>query len=232
MTGTTFVLLLSAILFGEGVICILMAAPIFYIVAAIIGAVMDSSRSAQRSTRMMLLAPFLLMSLEGTSSRVSLPRAESVSVKRVVPAHRGDIELALAAPLTFRTQLPLYFRMGFPTPATASGAGLVVGSRRVIKFAGGEGKPGELVMEIAEVAAQEVTFRPVYDHSKIAHWLRWEDAVVRWRQMDENHAEVTWTLRYRRNLDPAWYFGPWERYATGLAANYLIDNVVTTAGKP
>jgi hypothetical protein len=38
---------------------------------------------------------------------------------------------------------------------------------------------------------------------------------------------VTWTLRYRRGLDPAWYFGPWERYAVRLAAAYLIESVAT-----
>jgi hypothetical protein len=38
---------------------------------------------------------------------------------------------------------------------------------------------------------------------------------------------VRWTIRYRRDLDPAWYFGPWERYAVRLAGNYLIDNVAT-----
>jgi len=38
---------------------------------------------------------------------------------------------------------------------------------------------------------------------------------------------VTWTLDYERGLDPAWYFGPWERYATRLAAGYLIDAVAT-----
>ena len=38
---------------------------------------------------------------------------------------------------------------------------------------------------------------------------------------------MRWTLRYRRLLDPAWYFGPWERYAVRLAAGYLIDTVAT-----
>ena len=42
-----------------------------------------------------------------------------------------------------------------------------------------------------------------------------------------NTTKVTWTLRYDRGLDPSWYFGPWERYAAGLAADYLIDSVAT-----
>jgi hypothetical protein len=172
------------------------------------------------------------MSFEGTTDRISLPREQSVTAKRVVAVRSDEITNDLAAPLRFRTDLPFYLRLGFPRPVSASGAGLQVGSRRRIGFAGGEGKPGALVMEIVEVAPQKVTFRAVSDESKVAHWLRWEDAVVSWQQIDEAHTEVSWTLRYRRNLDPAWYFEPWERYGTGLAANYLIDNVVVSAEKP
>ncbi len=233
MTGITFVLLLSAIVFGEGIICIVMAAPIFYLVGALIAGIMDDSRRTQRPTRMMLLlAPLLLMSFEGASNRTSLPREESVTARRVVAARPAEVADALAAPLQFRTNLPFYLRMGFPRPVSASGAGLAVGSRRVIGFAGGEGKPGSLTMEVAKVSSQSVTFRAISDTSKVAHWLQWEEAVVNWRQIDESHTEVSWTLRYRRNLDPAWYFEPWERYGTGLAADYLIDNVVAPAEKP
>ena len=38
---------------------------------------------------------------------------------------------------------------------------------------------------------------------------------------------MRWTLRYKRLLDPAWYFGPWERYAAKLTADYLIQTVAT-----
>ena len=38
---------------------------------------------------------------------------------------------------------------------------------------------------------------------------------------------MTWTLSYRRRLDPAWYFAPLERYGVGLAAGYLIETLAT-----
>jgi hypothetical protein len=59
MTGITFALLLSAMVFGEGTICILMAAPIFYIVGAIIASVIGGSKRTRHPTQMMLLAPLL-----------------------------------------------------------------------------------------------------------------------------------------------------------------------------
>ena len=38
-------------------------------------------------------------------------------------------------------------------------------------------------------------------------------AEVEWHETGDAQTRVRWTLRYRRSLDPAWYFGPWERYA-------------------
>jgi hypothetical protein len=58
------------------------------------------------------------------------------------------------------------------------------------------------------------------------HWLSWRSAEVRWRAVPGG-TEVRWTLRYRRRLDPAWYFAPLERYGVRLAAGYLIETLAT-----
>jgi hypothetical protein len=225
--GVTIVLLISAILFGEGVICILMAAPIAYIIAIVVAVVVSSGRPKGPAVMGLLLVPFLCMSLEGLSNSLSFPREESVQVERQVTARPDEVEAVLAAPMNFHTGLPTYLRMGFPRPVYARGSGLEPGAERRIHFAGGEGHPGDLVMQVEAHDANRVVFRAVEDHSKIAHWLSWRTAEVRWRAVDANHTEITWTLNYQRGLDPAWYFVPWERYGTRLAAGYLIDNLAT-----
>src|SRR5207237_9436479 len=58
-------------------------------------------------------------------------------------------------------------------------------------------------------------------------WLTWRSSEVRWNAVDADHTKVSWTLNFRRDLDPAWYFRPWERYAVHLAAEYLIENNAT-----
>jgi hypothetical protein len=229
MTGVTFVLLLSAILFGEGLVCILMAAPIFYLIAAVVGGIIDASRRQSRKNTALCLLPVLLMSLEGAHSRLSFPREESVSARRVLAVQPEEVQAALAAPMNFHTPLPLYLKMGFPRPVATRGSGLAAGDQRVIHFAGGEGHPGDLVLQVTSTGPGGVKFRALSDHSKVAHWLDWEEAVVTWQRVDAQHTAVTWTLRYRRNVDPAWYFAPWERYAVGLADGYLIDNLATPA---
>jgi hypothetical protein len=74
-----------------------------------------------------------------------------------------------------------------------------------------------------------VRFNVVSDTCKISHWLNWESSEVNWRPVDAQHTRVNWTLRFSRRLDPAWYFRPWERYATRMAADYLIRANATPA---
>ena len=99
--------------------------------------------------------------------------------------------------------------------------------QRVVRFSSDTGSKEGLTFEIAERSENSVRFRAVSDTSKIAHWLEWEEAEVSWLGQTNGHTLVTWTLRYQRRLDPAWYFGPLERYAVGLTANYLIDTMAT-----
>jgi hypothetical protein len=49
---------------------------------------------------------------------------------------------------------------------------------------------------------------------------------VRW-SAEGAATRVNWTIHYQRRLDPAWYFGPAERAAVGVAADYLIDALAT-----
>jgi hypothetical protein len=96
-----------------------------------------------------------------------------------------------------------------------------------MRLDGMEARTGDLVLELAESGPGIVRWRAVSDTSHMTHFLDWTDIVVRWERVGAYETKVTWTLRYRRGLDPAWYFGPMERYAVGLTAGYLIDAVAT-----
>jgi hypothetical protein len=82
-------------------------------------------------------------------------------------------------------------------------------------------------MRVASSDSASAVFTVASDSSYITHWLAWEDAAVRWEPVGRGRTRVTWTLRYRRRLDPAWYFAPLERYGVGLAAGYLIETLAT-----
>jgi hypothetical protein len=226
---TTIALLMSGPILGEGFICVIMTAPLFYLVGAIIGMVVDRRRRNEKSVtlQVIVLIPILLSSLEGVTPSLTFPTREEITVRKILNGSPADVERALAQRPVFEKQLPPFLRMKFPLPASTSGDGLSIGAARTIHFAGGEGKPGDLTMRVTERDPSSVTFTAESDTSHIAHWLTWRTSHVAWRPAGPGRTEVAWTIVYDRELDPAWYFSPLERYAVRLAAEVLIENVAT-----
>ena len=221
LRATTLGLLISGAFLGEGFVCILMASPLFYLVAMIIGAARNSRNRTVLPA--LVLLGFAPMSFEGTHPKLSFNREETVQASTIVNASAAQVEQTLSRSPRTDLPLPYYLRAGFPRPVEARGSGLNAGDLRVIHFAGGEGKPGDLTMKITESTPGHLHLIAVSDKSKIAHWLDWEAADICWEPIDASHTRVTWSLSFRRLLDPAWYFRPWERYAVRLSAEYLIQ---------
>lgn len=222
----TLMLLVSGIALAEGLICILMAAPVFYAIGIAAGIALDLLNSQSRARRMAVLAPLALLSLEGVHPAFDLPRAEHVTRSRVVAGTPADVAAGLAAQPDFSTPLPFLLRVGFPRPVRTFGHGLRPGDRRVVHFAGGEGHPGDLLLEVTEADHTHVRFDALSDDSHIAHWLRWRYVTVHWEAVGEGRTAVSWTLAYDRELDPALWFGPVERAAVGLTADYLMTSLL------
>ncbi|MDQ4024312.1 MAG: hypothetical protein M3217_02310, partial [Actinomycetota bacterium] len=246
--GLTLALLLSGVVFVEGFVCIVMAAPLFYLVGIVIGIPIDRARRRGRAeSRVYSIAGvgMLLLSLEGVMPQTTFPQVETASVTRVVEASPAEVRAQLAATPVFDEELPFYLRLGFPRPRAAHGSGLAVGDTRTIVF--GDESPMEpmpaegghhhaarvaggapfLELEIVESRRGRVVFRPVRDATAFTHWIAWGRSVVEWAPTGDGTTEVTWKLTYRRKLSPAWYFAPWQRYAARLATGYLVDTIAT-----
>jgi hypothetical protein len=223
LKGITLALLLIAPLLGEGYVCILFAAPVFYLVGIVIGLVADwfqSKRTTSMCFSALLLAP---MCMEGVIPQLTWNRMQTVEVSRVVNAPEPAVAESLSHSPQIEAKLPAFLRIGFPRPLRVSGEGLAAGSTRTIHFSGAEGDPaGDLQMKVAYSSANYVRFETVSDASKLTQWIRWESSEVRWRRVDATHTLVYWRINYDRQLDPAWYFAPWERVAVREAAKYLI----------
>src|SRR5437868_12381107 len=92
-------LLMSGPLLGEGFICIIMAAPIFFLVGIVIGVIIDRShRSDHRGGGMATcLILFGLMSLEGVTDKTSFSRDEVVTITSRVARPAAQVEHSLSA---------------------------------------------------------------------------------------------------------------------------------------
>ena len=235
--AVTVGLLVSLIFLGEGFLCIAMAAPLFYAVAVLVTVVAERARrgtSAQRTMSGFVLMAFLPLSLEGVTPMASIDRDETITVTRTIDVSFDEVSAALLETPRFDRTLPAYLRMGFPRPLAIEIDRRGPHPRWVIRLRGGETrfngtepKTGDLILELDEARAGFVRWRVLADGSHMTHFLRWRESSARWEPAGPAATRVTWSLRYRRGLDPAWYFGPWERYAVRLAALYLIDTVAT-----
>jgi hypothetical protein len=218
--GITFALLIIAPLVGEGYLCILMASPLFYAIGLAVGAAIDASRN--KTTTLSCTAVIVIVfSLDGLVPVHA--RHEVVSVTRVVPAPAEEVRAALAGPMNIAAPLPRFLRLGFPHPIAASGSGISLGTTRTVRFSGAEGDPpGDLTLRVVSANERSVQFLVTADTSKLTQWVLWRNSSVEWQSIDPTHTRVTWQTTFDRQLDPWWYFAPWERYAVRKATEYLI----------
>jgi hypothetical protein len=224
LKGITLALLVIAPLLGEGYLCILVASPLFYLVGIAIGLTVDWLRKRRIATLSCIALALLPMCLEGVIPELTWNRAQSVEVSDVLSASADAVERTLTESPRVNTPLPTYLRIGFPRPLEAHGDGLSNGAIRTIHFAGAEGDPpGDLVMRVAERRPGYARFETVSDGSKLTQWVRWDNSEVEWKAIDKEHTLVTWRVHFERQLDPAWYFVPWERVAVHEVARYLIE---------
>jgi hypothetical protein len=235
--AVTVGLLVSLIFLGEGVLCVLMSAPLFYVIAIAVGFVADRNRRRAASTSVTLQCIAILavpLSLEGVTGATTIDRDSAVSVTRLVAAPAHEVARALLEPPRFDRRLPAFLRAGFPRPEAVRIDRTPRGDRWIIRMRGGEmrlngmePRAGDLVMELDEATPGLVRWRAISDSSHITHFLRWRESTVRFEPAGDGATRVTWTIRYSRDLDPSWYFGWWERYAASQAAGYLIEAVAT-----
>jgi hypothetical protein len=229
LATTTVGLALAGPLLDEGVVCLVIAAPLFYGVAALVALAVQHARGR----RHLVLAPvLLLLALEGVTGTPSVPRDDVASATVVVDAPPEAFADALAAePRYGRPDAVLLRAVPFPVPVGASGKGLAVGDERLVAFAprhslGLGAEPTERSMRLRVVASEvrpdggRVVFEVVED-STLARWMDLRTAEVTW--YGDTATTANWSLGYRRTFDPSWYFGPVQHHVTALASEYLLD---------
>jgi len=232
LKATTYLLLFAAIALGEGVICILMAAPIFYGVALIVGVIANlfvKEKKQSPIVKCSMLGAVFLSSLEGVSEALSFDRAETVKVTRFVPLDLITARQALAEGPDFTSRrLPVFLALGFPTPQAISGFGLNQDAEWEVSFNGKSERFDPLRVRVVESREKRIRFRIIQDETEIGQWMRWRE--VTWDFEEKtNGTEVVMTVSYERLLDPAWYFKPLERFGVTQAADHFMEVIFADA---
>ena len=116
--AVTIGLLISLVFLGEGVLCVVMSAPLFYLVALLVGAAIGASVVRGRNTRaplpLLTLMSLMPMSLEGVLPIATFTRETVVSETRVVQAPAAAVGAAILERPRFDRPLPSLLAKGSP----------------------------------------------------------------------------------------------------------------------
>jgi len=236
LKGITFFILISGPLLQEGFICMIMAAPIFYIVGALVAWPFDyliKKRQRQiesgRFKVVILPALLLVMSMEGVFEETTVNRHNTVEHTQVIQGSIADIKEKLASNRSISTPDSLFARL-FPRPETIYATGLSVGDTQWVnisyfKWVYWNEMRGKTQFQVVENQPNFIRFKPISDDNYISSYLSWGDTRVVFKSLPNNRTQITWRINFQRKIDPAWYAEPLQRYVVGIVAKQMIASL-------
>lgn len=216
----TLFLLMAAIFMGEGAICILMAAPILYGVAALVIFIYNFLKHRNKDKIFsFIIIPVLVILSQPLADKNELQVVETSIIIKGTPnwdvfSHEPDLMM----------NYPNFFKLGFPQPNSTTSEGNKLGDHITIQFESTTRGVGELVFEIKEKNKNKIIFDVVGDDSHISHWLTWRKVEVNFEQLSNDQTKITWISEYTCDLAPAWYFETIEDYTVDLMHEHLLNS--------
>ena len=222
----------SAILF-EGFLCVVMFMPIYFgiiLIVFLIRLAYERSKSRSRLHLHILPAILVLAALEGTHPDLSFNRYNEVTSSKVVNLSISQIKQNLIKPVEL-DQNRHWFLTLFPMPYQFDAKSLTEGEVHTVHYRYHRWfvtntHEGFTKMKVAEASDQRIRMQIIEDTSYTANYINAHGTEINLTPIDANTTEVTLTVKYERLLDPAWYFDPLQRYATGLLGKYLIGIMI------
>lgn len=216
----TLFLLMSCILFGEGIVCILFMSPIFYGVSALIIFIYNYLKKRNKTYSIAIIPIIILLAQPfGIKSKHNLQTVETSKVfSRNISIHE------LNKQPDFMLNYPSFFKLGFPKPLNIKGKGIDKGTVRDIQFESYTKGIGTLSLEVSKKTDDEIIFKVISDNTHINHWLTWKEIKVEFQKINESQTKVIWTSSYTCDLGPQWYFEPLEEYAVEIMNAHLINS--------
>lgn len=217
----TIFLLMSSILLGEGILCVIFAAPIFYGIGAVIVYIVEYNKNKKNSKLYSLLVIPVLLVLAQPFGILEEPEIQSVQTSVIL---QNDVSInSFNKHPDFMKDYPNFFKIGFPEPVGINGTGTSLGDVRNIQFESTTKGIGTLSLEVTSKTETSIVFKAVKDNTHINHWLSWKKMKVELVHLDDNKTEVKWTSSYQCELGPHWYFEPLEAFAVKTMNKHLLD---------
>ncbi|MEM7366394.1 MAG: hypothetical protein AAF525_20460 [Pseudomonadota bacterium] len=232
------ILLLVSILTSEGFICVLFFIPIYlmigfvmflvYALVQIVGAV--HRRWLKRFQTVVFPAVVLVLSMEGTHEALTFDRWNHVYAETETHLTEAELLRNLNQPIDLNKDRGWLLGI-FPMPYEIETSDLSPGAVHVVRMRYHRWfvtntHEGEVHLLIKTVSPDEVTTEVLFDSSYVSTYLSLTGTSIRFDEIEGGRLRVSLAMTYRRNLDPAWYFQPIQRFAVKQFADFLLREVV------
>lgn len=235
LRDSTIVMLGSSALLFEGFICVLFFMPIYYIIVLIgftFSALADrgGDDDGPRAGAYAIPLGVLLLSIEGLTEPTTVERYREATHVAVVQGSIAELQANMARPIAFPGSRDWYLSI-FPLPDRVEAGTLKAGDVHRLHFTYRRWffaniHRGEMHLRIDEVGPRRIRTRIVRDDSYLSHYMRVEGTEVNFTDLGGGRTRVALTVKYRRLLDPYWYFGPLQQAAAERSAEYLIQSII------
>ena len=228
------VMLASSAILLEGFLCVVMFMPIYFFIVLLAFLIISLyEKHANKKNKLHIhILPILLLvsSLEGTHPDLSFDRYNEVASTRVIHADIEHIKRSLIQPVELQDKRSWFLSM-FPMPYKIEAKALEAGDIHKIHYRYHRWiitntHEGYVLLKIAEVKDNYIRTEVIEDTSYLSHYMKSYGTEIRLNPIDDQNTEVTLTIKYKRLLDPAWYFGPLQEYGVKQTANYLIAKMM------
>ena len=231
----TIVMLASSAFLFEGFICVLFFYPIYILFVAIGYAFSSGLEKRQENGEdSHLKSSFIplivaVMALEGTAPSTSFERENTVTRSFIIDADVMTIQKNMAEPFELPKERP-WFLSVFPIPMVTRAGSLEEGDIHQMDFVYKRWfftniKSGQMALRIDTVTDQRVETTLIKNTSYLSTYLNIKGSEVDFTPLKDGRTRVDLTMRYERLLDPAWYFGPLQKYASIQMCDYFVENV-------
>jgi len=217
-------------LVGEGSICILMAAPLFYAFAVLGYLLYDAtSKSAKRRRRggplAILLVPFLTAMLTSDRNHIDNPATNIVVDEIFVAAPPERVLQTIAQSDMVARDFPLFLKLGFPLPTR-----LEHGSNGITRMhfdPRSEPWPGTntiVSQQTIDPVRHTIRYDILEDGTKLARWLTFRSTGFEAIACPGGSLLRQRTV-YEQRMQPGFYWNPLENFAMGQMHGYALRNI-------
>jgi len=209
----------------EGLVCVLMALPIFFIMGVIGYLVQDKlfKGRAKKANRLMVsISPLIVLLVLNPIEQMILPEPEVITIENSImlnyPADLVFDEVKQMEKLD--AEKPIGLLLGLPSPYKCVLDADTIGAKRNCLFSN-----GKIVAEITKYEKGKVLEMDVVDYTLTGRdWFEFVDATYTFKEV-AGQTKITRTSSYKSILNPRFYWQPLESWGIDQEHVFVLNSL-------